>query len=697
MNWLELFFDTPHNNVEREERLSLFYDMLDGSHDMIFIIRINDGYIDYVNETVLRTLNYSLDEIRTLGIDRIRRPLKSDEPFYRHLQELKQIGKLTDYAMILKKDGIEIPIEANVRYLHRGGIDYNIAIVRDITERFEFQKQLELLNLQLENSVFQKENILHQTIAFLNGYKLALDAGNIVSKSDLQGHITYVNEKFCEVSGFTREELIGKPHSIVRHPESDSAVFKQLWITIRSKQIWTGILKNRKKGGGYYWVDMAIVPIIDETETIVEYIAVRHEITQLIKQQEKLEQVLTTDPLSGFGNRHLLLKNICELPNTSLAMINIDNFRHINDFYGHELGDLLIVEIARLIDGLIRDRQAKRFYRLDGDEFAILGSDLSSDRFIEKIHEMIMTIAETTFVLQGEEITIQATASISFESDPHALFASADLAMTNAKKNQQSLVIYDPSLLQNTEAENNIKWSKKLRLAIRNDRIIPYFQAIVDNRTLIFSKYESLVRLIDEDGKVISPFFFLDIAKKTKHYKTITKRVLEKSFTLFKNDTASFSINLTIKDIMDEETQQFIITLLERYGIGKRVVFEIVESEGIDNYDRVITFITQVKTFGCRIAIDDFGTGYSNFEYLLKLKADFIKIDGSLIKALDKDPNAKILVSTIVHFSKQLGMKTIAEFVSDEKTFLLVKEMEIDYSQGYYFGEPQSMPQKGRL
>ncbi len=675
-----------------DEKIIMLNDMLNHSNDMIFIIRIDNGYVDYINETTSRTLGYTLEEVRSLGVDKIRRPLKENEPFYRHLQELKQVGKLTDYSMVVKKDGTEIPVEANVRYLERGGIDYNIAIVRDITERVETQKRLEHLNRQLKNSVVQKDTELHQTLSFLNGYKLALDAGNIVSKSDLSGRITYVNDKFCEVSGFDREELIGNSHNIVRHPESDAKVFEQLWRTIQSKQMWTGILKNRKKDGGYYWIDMGIVPIVDESDEIVEYIAVRHEITQLIEQQEKLEHILNTDALTAFGNRNRLMRDICDLPNPSLALINIDNFREINDFYGHDFGDELIIEVARLIDSQIRERHLKRFYRLDGDEYAILGSNLSSERLMDKVNEVIGTISETTFNINGEAMTVQVTASISFEPDRHNLFSSAELAMNSAKKNQQSLLVYDPSLLLNAECENNIKWTKKLQNAIRHDRIVPYYQPIVDNVTGEYAKYESLVRLIDEDGKVVSPFFFLEIAKRTKHYSTITQRMLEKSFEQFRESTKSFSVNLTIKDIMDNETQKFIFTLLERYGICERVVFEIVESEGIENFEQVITFIKNVKECGCRIAIDDFGTGYSNFEYLLKLKADFIKIDGSLIKALDKDNDARILVATIVNFSKQLGMKTIAEFVSDEKTYILVKEMGIDYSQGYYLGEPKESP-----
>ncbi|MDD2782569.1 GGDEF domain-containing phosphodiesterase [Sulfuricurvum sp.] len=675
-----------------DDKSALFHDMLNYSNDMIFIIRIDDGHVDYMNETTLRILGYTFDELQELGIDKIRRPLKSSEPFYRHLQELKQVGKLTDYAILTKKDGTKIPIEANVRYLHRDGVDYNIAIVRDITDRIESEKRLENLNRQLKSSVIKKEQELHKTIAFLNGYKLALDAGNIVSKSDLSGNITYVNDKFCEVSGFNREELIGRAHSIVRHSDTASSIFEVLWRTVKSKKMWHGIIKNRKKDGGYYWVDMVIVPIMNEADEIVEYIAVRHEITKLIAQQEKLEHILATDALTEYGNRHLLMKDITETENPSLALINIDNFREINDFYGHDFGDLLIIEVANTINSIIRDRNSKKFYRLDGDEFAVLANGLNHETFIEKAKEIIAALAETHLIIRDEEIAVQVTVSISFEHDKLNLFTSADMAMRSAKKNQQSLLIYDTSLLLNTECENNIKWTKKLQKAIRNDRIVPYYQPIVDNITGEYNKYESLVRLIDEEGKVISPFFFLEIAKRTKYYRSITQTVLEKSFLQFKDTDLTFSVNLTIKDIMDEETQQSIFTLLESYGIGERVVFEIVESEGIENYDRVIAFIKNVKECGCKIAIDDFGTGYSNFEYLLKLKADFIKIDGSLIKALHNDKDAKILVATIVNFSKQLGMLTIAEFVSDKKTYDLVKEMGIDYSQGYYFGEPKEAP-----
>jgi EAL domain-containing protein (putative c-di-GMP-specific phosphodiesterase class I) len=199
-----------------------------------------------------------------------------------------------------------------------------------------------------------------------------------------------------------------------------------------------------------------------------------------------------------------------------------------------------------------------------------------------------------------------------------------------------------------------------------------------------------LVRLEDDD-KLISPYFFLDISKKTKHYTNITKTMIKKTFEMFKDRDVEFSINLTIQDILNEQIKIYLFEMIESYNMGNRVIFEIVESESIQNFQDVINFINEVRYFGCKIAIDDFGTGYSNFEYLLKIKADYIKIDGSMIKNIDTDTDAQIVVSTIVDFAKKMGVKTIAEFVENEAIYNKIVELGVDYSQGYYFSTPKDL------
>lgn len=192
---------------------------------------------------------------------------------------------------------------------------------------------------------------------------------------------------------------------------------------------------------------------------------------------------------------------------------------------------------------------------------------------------------------------------------------------------------------------------------------------------------------IVEDSKPISPIHFLGVAKQTRQYASITQTMIYQAFELFKDKDIHFSINLSILDILEPQTTSYILQMLQEYNIGSRVIFEIVESESIDNFDGITDFIREVKKYNCKIAIDDFGTGYSNFEYLIKMQADYLKIDGSLIKNLNKDKNALLIVSTIVDFSKKLGMKTVAEFVENEEIFEIVKSIGVDYSQGYYFSE----------
>ena len=664
--------------------------MLDNSHDMVFVIRIHDLYIEYVNKTAIEKFGYSKEEMNEIGIDAFRRPFKDNETFIAHLQELEDKDEATDYAYIIRKDGTEFPVEVNAKFVHKDGVDYNMAIVRDITKRVESEKKIDALNKNLELLVVKKTEELQHSLAFFKSYRRAIDASSIVSKSDINGLITYVNEKFCEVTGYNKEEVIGRPHSIVRDPSTDSAVFKELWHVIQAKGTWKGILKNRKKDGTNYWVDIIIMPIVDDNGEISEYIAIRHDITELIEQRETLEKITITDPLTGLYNRYKLMQDIEAVENPSIAILDLQRFGQINDLYGEAFGDKILQELATSMIKLFKGRLINQPYHLQADVFAILNVSLQKDAFVNNIMELIEKIENTIYRVDGKEIMLQMTSGLSFEKNN--LFITADMALSNAKKNRINLLVYDKEHNLDSQYENNLKYINVIRNAIEKDTLTPFYQAIVNNKTGKWEKYESLVRIIGEDQKVITPFFFLEIAKLTKYYETLTKIVIQKSFDTFRYSDKEFSINLTVKDIMNVNIQEFICHLLESYNIGERVVFEIVESDSIDNFDEVIVFINKTKFHGCKIAIDDFGTGYANFNYLLKLRADYIKIDGSLIKDLETDEDAKILVKTIVNFAKELNILTIAEYVENKRVYEIVTEIGVDYSQGYYFSEPTASP-----
>lgn len=218
--------------------------------------------------------------------------------------------------------------------------------------------------------------------------------------------------------------------------------------------------------------------------------------------------------------------------------------------------------------------------------------------------------------------------------------------------------------------------------------ILPFFQPILNIKTNKIEKFECLIRLIDEDGKAVEPFFFLDIAKKVKIYNKLTMVVIEKAFKVFKENSYEFSINLSIEDILNEELELFLLEKIEQYRVGSRLILEIVETEEIENFKPIQVFCQKLRTFGCKIAIDDFGTGYSNFEYLAKLDVDIIKIDGSLIKNIQSDNGAHLIANTIHTFSKNIKAKTVAEYVENREILTILKEMGVDYAQGYHIGRP---------
>lgn len=342
-----------------------------------------------------------------------------------------------------------------------------------------------------------------------------------------------------------------------------------------------------------------------------------------------------------------------------------------------------------LPNDLIKSNQGGTIlFKLQADEFAILDSKaLELDSFTDRCKDIVKQISNDIFTIDDSEINLTVSSGISHGTE--RLLANATVALKVAKKQKKDFIVFDDSMLISEEYEENIKVASKLKEAIEEDRIVPFYQPIVNTDTQKTEKYEALMRLIERDGTVVSPFSFLEISKVTKLYTKLTQIIIEKSFKEFADKNFELSINIGVDDILNKEVVEFIKEAVARYKIGEKVIFEIVESEGIESFDEVMNFIKEVKTLGCKIAIDDFGTGYSNFEYLMKLQVDFIKIDASMIKNIDRDENSRIIAKTINDFAKKLNMKTVGEFVYSEKVYNEVKSMGIDYCQGYYFSEPK--------
>ncbi len=528
---------------------------------------------------------------------------------------------------------------------------------------------------------------MSEQIRLLNEYKKAVDYSTIVSISDKRGIITYVNDLFITVSGYSRKELIGRPHSIIRHPENPPELFRDMWNRLLNKQVWQGILKNCAKDGSTYYVDTTITPILGKEGAIENFLALRHDITKVIEQEERIAQQLS-DRLTGLPNRAKLIEDLESGEFAAIGLLNLDSFQELNNLYGHKIGDEILKSFAIYLCENFSEENC-RLYKLPSDEFAILSPlSLEEEPFKQIVLRLIHMLESHCFVIGGHEIYLSATAGMCCGSEAEILI-NADIALKTAKQSKLPFEIYDVQKQEKEHYAANQDMIRTLKYALSNDLVIPYFQPIYNNITQQIDKYETLMRIVNEEGKVLSPVYFLDVAHKSKIYPELTKVILRKSFDKFRTIDLSFTVNISIEDIRNSNTLAYIFDMLAQFEKPQNVVFEIIESEGIDNYTIVKEFVANVKQYGARIAIDDFGSGYSNFMHLLELEANTIKIDGSIIKNILHDRNSQILTKTIVAMAKELDMKVVAEFVSSSEIQEAVIAMGVDHSQGYYLGEPK--------
>ncbi len=396
---------------------------------------------------------------------------------------------------------------------------------------------------------------------------------------------------------------------------------------------------------------------------------------------------LQIDALTNLHDRVTLVQDINAMDKPKLIILNIDSFKDINEYYGNEAGDYVLCEVADILRNLAL-QEGLNLYRIGADEFALLeDAILDIDRY-EELSIKILHLFKGKIIDNPnykDEIEINVTLGFALEKD-HIL-KKASMALKEAKIKQIDYQCYFKRIDDKKEYINQIKWSKFIRSAIKDDRVIPFYQPIFNAQRKVI-KYECLARILDENEEIIPPGLFMSVSKKVKRYADIEKLLIEKSFAKISKTSDIVSVNLLARDMSDSNVSNFVISMLKKYRVSKQVVFEILEDENITQIERAENFIQRLKKMGCKIAIDDFGTGYSNFSYLMKLDPDYIKIDGSLIKNVHKDKNSYAIVSSIIAFARELNIKTIAEFVHSEEIFDICLDLGIDEFQGFYLGEP---------
>ena len=341
----------------------------------------------------------------------------------------------------------------------------NQKIDENSLEFYEFYKIAKYANKMIdlrkanEKEIDTKNKEVLINLSLLDEYKKAVDAGAIVSKSDANGLITYVNDQFCEISGYSKKELIGHNHSLVKHPEVSERFFKSLWMKISDKKIWKGVFKNRAKDGSTYYVKSTIVPILDFYGNIKEFIAIRYDVTDLISQAKRIK-FQTTDLLTKLPNRQKLLEDLTNKDNLKLLVLNVERFKEVNEYYGYEVGDKLLAKLASELNQLIDIEQFK-LYKLQGDEFAVLADEsFSQDEFKEMAYALMSKLKSFPVEIDGNILDVHFIGGISFIKN---YFINAEMAKNYAKQEKKRLVIFDENRDIKDNIINNVQWTQKLK------------------------------------------------------------------------------------------------------------------------------------------------------------------------------------------------------------------------------------------
>lgn len=410
------------------------------------------------------------------------------------------------------------------------------------------------------------------------------------------------------------------------------------------------------------------------------------------QRTSELEHKLYFDELTGLKNRFSLNKELNEEEFYALSLIDIDEFNSINELYGFDVGNEVLKKVALLLEEYA-DLNEMKVYKVSSDVFALVDKNILHFSSYEKyLIELIDIFRNQEIHIRHLDIDIFVYVTIGCAISQEESVKTANIALKKAKKDRCKYMVYCQEIDTKESIKNTMYWREKIKDAIERDRLVPFYQPIYDDKNRVV-KYETLMRIKQkEDGetKYLSPGYFLDIAVKTKQYFKLNQIIIEKSLKNLKNTSKDISVNISFADILNLEFVEILGRSIKKLSKAekRRVVFEILESDFISDYEILEDFIQEYRNLGIRIAIDDFGTGYSNFSHIMKIKPDYIKIDGSLIKNLDKDMHSLEIVKSIIDFSHSLGIKVIAEFIHSPKIYEIVVELGVDEFQGFYLGEP---------
>jgi len=523
-------------------------------------------------------------------------------------------------------------------------------------------------------------------------------AANAIVITDANGVIEWINAAFTALTGFTREEAVGKTPRIVRSGTHSKAFYRQMWETLKAGQVWHGEMYNRRRNGDIYAEEQTITPVVDESGAIAHFVAVKSDISNRKRQEEQIRHLAMHDTLTNLPNRrafdNMLDRVLWTARNgtpAAILMLDVDDFKLVNDSAGHPVGDQLLSDLAQALEK--RLRPGDFIARLGGDEFVVLLQNVVEETALQIADRLRQGGEQLWFENDGSifHVTLSVGAAmIDGSVDAKTLVSRADSALYAAKERGKNRTVAYPfgEEIGIKLAEASL-WLSKIKSALRDNRFALTFQPIIRLDDGEAVHYEALVRMID-DGQTILPEAFLPFAERYGLMTQIDRWVFDDVLrTLTVTKSLRIFANLSGSSLNDDSLLQYIEERIRSSSVAPgRLAFEITESAAVSDFASARNWIRRLKELGCLFALDDFGVGFSSFGYLRGLAVDYVKIDRTFIRDVDTNPTNRALVQAVKTVAHTLGKEVIAEGVECEAHAAVLREIGVEHGQGYHWGRP---------
>lgn len=537
-------------------------------------------------------------------------------------------------------------------------------------------------------------------------------AGILVTNADRK--ILRANRAFLDAMGYTHEEIIGRDPRVFKSDKHTPDFYAGMWRSINETGSWEGEIWDRCKDGRLIFRWLNITAIANEDGVVTHYVSTQTDITARKIAEEAVEHLAFYDPLTDLPNRRLLSDRLQQAQASfartgkegAILFIDLDNFKALNDTQGHDVGDLLLVQVAKRLKACVREGDTVA--RLGGDEYVVVLEDLDEDPVeaatqAKAVGKKILQALNKPYVLVGHEYRNTPSIGVTLLDDPQQsiedILKQADIAMYQAKKSgRNTLQFFDPRM---QEAINTrVAIEKELLSAIERSEFELHYQAQVDANGKILGA-EALIRWNHPKQGVVAPDKFIPLAEETGLIWPIGAWVFEAACAQLKawqqHETARelvLAVNVSVKQLQHEDFVQLVKSIVERFQINPyRLKLELTESMLVENVEETIAKIEELRALGIRFSLDDFGTGYSSLQYLKKIPLDQLKIDQSFVRGIETDRHDRDIVRTVIAIAQSMDLDVIAEGVETEGQLHVLMDRGCNSYQGYLFGKPLPIAQ----